>query len=448
MNDCKSPIRQLLSNPGFTAVAVLTLGLGIGANPAMVPSARADEPDNSRSPRLASLAHELQAGNHQALAAFWKEMEGRAPLVESMGQDPRQRRVTFVWRASNDATRVTMMGGLPGANLLKPLTRLAKSELWYLTEAHSTEARFQYVFHINGPESLSMEMSAITTEMQRNPPRLDPLNTNQYAGWSYLELPDAPPQPWIHKQPGVPAGRKTQEKLKSQMVGADYRLNIYTTPGYEEDKRRCWLLIAFDGGFRRMDATLDNLAAAGKVPPLVVVGVQNISSQTRMRDLNCSDAFATFLAKELVPWARKTYRVQDDPGHTIVGGISLGGKMAVYCGLKHSQIFGKVLSQSGSFLTAVREESPTPLWNGEPPGMLAAEFIQSPRLPLEFYIEVGRYETTLPFSHLLETRRLRDVLKAKDYRVTYSEFVGGHNEVCWRGSFADAIVALTAERAR
>jgi enterochelin esterase family protein len=122
--------------------------------------------------------------------------------------------------------------------------------------------------------------------------------------------------------------------------------------------------------------------------------------------------------------------------------------MAAYCGLKHSKVFGKVLSQSGSFLTAVREESPTPLWNAEAQEMLAAEFIQSPRLPLEFYLEVGRYETTLPFSHLLETRRLRDVLKAKGYRVTYSEFVGGHNEVCWRGSFADAIIALTIEGRR
>jgi enterochelin esterase family protein len=67
---------------------------------------------------------------------------------------------------------------------------------------------------------------------------------------------------------------------------------------------------------------------------------------------------------------------------------------------------------------------------------------------LDFYIEVGRYETTLLFSPLLETRRLRDVLEAKGYAVTYSEFVGGHNEVCWRGSFADAIMGLTAERAR
>ena len=84
----------------------------------------------------------------------------------------------------------------------------------------------------------------------------------------------------------------------------------------------------------------------------------------------------------------------------------------------------------------------------EPAEKLARQFVRSPRLPVDFYLEVGRHETYLPFSLLLETRRLRDVLEAKGYRVSYSEYDGGHNAVHWRGSIADALMDLTRTRSR
>src|SRR5688500_18656125 len=89
----------------FVASAFLTIGSCF--------SVRASDADSNGSPRLAALTKELQAGNSQAVAAFWKEVHDRAPLVEPIAADTTQRRVTFLWRATNDTTRVSMIGGFP-----------------------------------------------------------------------------------------------------------------------------------------------------------------------------------------------------------------------------------------------------------------------------------------------------------------------------------------------
>ena len=61
MNDLKFAFRQLLKKPGFTAVAVITLGLGIGANTAMF------------SVINAALLRPLPFSKPEALAAVWQQ---------------------------------------------------------------------------------------------------------------------------------------------------------------------------------------------------------------------------------------------------------------------------------------------------------------------------------------------------------------------------------------
>jgi enterochelin esterase-like enzyme len=61
-------------------------------------------------------------------------------------------------------------------------------------------------------------------------------------------------------------------------------------------------------------------------------------------------------------------------------------------------------------------------------------------------LEAGLLEVNETPSLLHSNRHLRDVLEAKGYEVTYSEFNGRHDAVCWRGSLSQGLAALLTRR--
>lgn len=76
---------------------------------------------------------------------------------------------------------------------------------------------------------------------------------------------------------------------------------------------------------------------------------------------------------------------------------------------------------------------------------MAKQFIASSKLPLKFYIDAGSFEfdSNGTGGGILETSRdMRDVLLAKGYEVHYQQFVGGHDYLSWRGTFADGLMDL------
>lgn len=205
---------------------------------------------------------------------------------------------------------------------------------------------------------------------------------------------------------------------------------LYMPAGYNSAGAPYPLLVMTDGDAYlsrlRIVATLDNLIEDGKIRPLVAVGVTSVD---RNRDLNCSEAFGRFLAKELIPWVAARAHVSPRAAAVAVGGYSLGGRTAVCAVLRHLDRFGMALSQSGSF----RRSGPAA---GEQPEGMARYVAASDRRDVRFYLEVGTEEIGPLFggdpSALTANRHLRDVLRAKGYEVTYLEHASGHEPVAWR----------------
>jgi enterochelin esterase-like enzyme len=443
--------------------------------------------DADPSPRIQALRSEIAAGN--STEAFWKEMAARGtPLVEPFGSDGRYQLVTFLWRATHETRNVLVPGSFLGPVSPHDLAmqRLGTSDVWYLTLKMPAGARFTYSLSPNDPMTWEYPRAAergVTRQVDPlNPQRMSwgsgscPANASKFACISVAELPHATPQPWTISKPETPRGKVEKGSLKSTIQGIERTFSVYVPANYKAYGPANALLVLFDAEAYlpndpkdwydprsfQMLTTLNELIAASKIPPTVAVFIDNIGDR-RVLDQLANPGFADFVATELVPWVRVHYNVTTDPKRTVVGGYSSSGFTAAYMGLRHSEVFGNVISQSGAFWWAPdhNEGFCGPLCRdlGYVPdrktdattevNWMAKQFLAQPKLPVRFDLEAGLFEVDRygKGGNILEpTRALRDVLLAKGYEVHYQQFVGGHDGLSWRGTIADALIALLGPR--
>ena len=80
----------------ISSLAVISFMLGAGV------SFAADIPAIPASPRLQTLAAEIDNGNPHALEAFWEQVKReQAPLCEELPDRPDDVLYTFLWRAAD-----------------------------------------------------------------------------------------------------------------------------------------------------------------------------------------------------------------------------------------------------------------------------------------------------------------------------------------------------------
>src|SRR5215472_15894911 len=254
------------------------------------------------SPRILSLRKQIAAGQTNT-ESFWKQVAvEHTPLTEPYGSDGKYQLVTFLWRSTHDTRNVFVRGSFlgVGAPADYSMHQIPNSDVWYLTLKLPSGARFTYQLSPNDPLTFDGPRTAQRAATRQadllNPNRAScPPNVSKFRCESVAELPGAPPQPWLVAKPGVAEGHVEKQTIKSAIQKIDRPVSVYTPANYKANGPPNALLILFDGEDLADDpypvTTLNNLIAAGKVPPTVAVFVENVSRR-RLVDLVANPEFA------------------------------------------------------------------------------------------------------------------------------------------------------------
>jgi enterochelin esterase-like enzyme len=415
-------------------------------------------PEVVASPRIAALEQALAGGDRTAPAAFWAEVARTGtPLVEPRDDEPAHRTVTFLWRDRHGDGAGTRRVVLLANKLTDPsvwdastLHRLPGTDVWHRSFRLRADWRATYqLAPDDGPQSAGDEAAVAGPPSRWGAASAraiaDPHNARAFpsrygsAPHSIVELPDAPPQPWVAPRPGVPRGTLSAHRLTSSILGNERDVWLYVPAARPAPADVLVLLDGEDWATRLPAATiLDNLIDAGRIPPTVAVMASTVDNATRWRELACHPPFLDFLADELLPWAAERHPISPDPARTTLAGRSLGGLTALFAALERPGRFGRVLSQSASLWWPSETEFDAGA------GQLVDAFAAVGGPPADggsatrFHLEVGLQEWALLARH----RHLRDVLAAQGRDVSYVEYHGGHDALCWQGGLADGLIAL------
>jgi len=168
---------------------------------------------------------------------------------------------------------------------------------------------------------------------------------------SVLEVPgeEAAFQAW---RADVPHGLVSTVDYRSDALGIMRRAHVYTPPGYEGAGRKRYPVLYLVHGAGDSDDSwtsigpanliLDNLIAAGKAKPMIVVmpfghtpareGVE------RMRNTD----FGADLGDRLIPYIDAHSRALKGPAHRAMAGLSMGAAHTIHFGLARPDLFGPI----------------------------------------------------------------------------------------------------------
>jgi predicted alpha/beta superfamily hydrolase len=269
------------------------------------------------------------------------------------------------------------------------------------------------------------------------------------------------PQPSANAANAISPAQLQVLDFPSRIFRNTRKLRVWVPPGYEnqENAERAYPVFYLNDGQNLFDPetsfthvawqvgeTADALIRAEKIPPLIIVGIDNAQAE-RIREYvpyrsfrpplfrPMGGRYPEFLMKEVMPFISERYRVAEGPGNTGLGGSSLGGLIALYTVFERPGLIGKLLVESPSLFFANRR------------------FLRQSRhfrgWPERVYLGIGTAESGQPQKDSqfvadvleLQSHMVRNGMDDKHLRV-WVEDGAKHNEGSWARRFPEALAFL------
>ena len=208
--------------------------------------------------------------------------------------------------------------------------------------------------HLVLPHSARMEYTfGITYSNGSSDIQTDPGNTDKawcpFGPKSVVTTHNYHSPDWTKNRNGISRGTIESHTIHSENLGDDRTVAVYT-PAVPPKRGGYPVLIIHDGSdymnYSNIIPIFDTLISQGITAPFLAVLSDPIN---RNEEYSCTPQHPAFVARELLPWIRKTYPVSSQRSRTALMGASFGAVVSVFTAYHYPDEFGKLLIQSGSF---------------------------------------------------------------------------------------------------
>ena len=236
-----------------------------------------------------------------------------------------------------------------------------------------------------------------------------------------------------YEEKNVPHGDIRIKRYYSNVTNSWRNFYMYTPSGYDQNPTEKYpvLYIMHGGGEDqrgwatqgKTDLILDNLIAAKKAVPMIVIMVDGNFPLNGFGEESLK-VFEKELKQSIIPFVEKNYRVKAETQYRALAGLSMGGIQTLYAGMRNTDMFSYLgVFSSGWFASQKELTDPQyEYWKNN------ADKINT-NLKQLWISQGGKEDIAWQNCQIMRSK-----LDEMNIKYAYSEYPGGHSWPVWRNN--------------